>query len=29
VQLRDAATLVQTVAGGSIRIRADVTRTAP
>jgi hypothetical protein len=29
VQLRDAATLVQTVAGGSIRIRADVSRTAP
>jgi hypothetical protein len=29
VQLQDAATLVQTVAGGSLRIRADVSRTAP
>lgn len=29
VQLRDAATLVQTVASGSLRVRADVSRTAP
>jgi hypothetical protein len=29
LQLQDASTLVQTVASGSLRIRADISRTAP